>query len=107
MNASEYKYVFNRAKRSSDAFITILYRVNQLNYPRLGLAISKKQIKSAVKRNLVKRIARESFRIKQYELSNIDIVVLIKSGIKTKQKNEMHQLYLKHWDYIIKQCKKY
>ncbi len=42
---------------------------------RLGLVVGKKLIKSAVRRNLVKRLVREQFRQRRAELPACDLVV--------------------------------
>ena len=53
-------------------------------FSRLGLAISKKEYKRAVDRNLFKRLARETFRKNQDNLDHLDFVVMAK---KSKSKN--------------------
>ncbi|HFC54480.1 MAG TPA: ribonuclease P protein component, partial [Gammaproteobacteria bacterium] len=58
----EYRRVFANPVRSSDGSFTVLARANELGYPRLGLAIARKQLSTAVARNRVKRAVRESFR---------------------------------------------
>ena len=42
--------------------MTVLATPNQLQHPRLGLAISRKVARSAVGRNRIKRVVRESYR---------------------------------------------
>jgi ribonuclease P protein component len=73
---ADYKQVFAQATKSSDKYFTLLAIRNQLNHPRLGLAIAKKSVKRAVDRNVIKRAARESFRLQQHALTALDIVVL-------------------------------
>lgn len=73
---ADYKKVFAQAKKSSDKYFTLLAIKNQFDHPRLGLAIAKKNIKRAVDRNIIKRAARESFRLQQHALTALDIVVL-------------------------------
>jgi ribonuclease P protein component len=51
-------------------------RENDVQQARLGLAISKRNLRRAVDRNLVKRLARESFRRYQSQLPAVDIVIL-------------------------------
>jgi ribonuclease P protein component len=75
----EYKSVFDGATKSSDAIVIVLARRNQLNFARLGLAISKKCSKFAVERNRIKRLARECFRVIQADLSGIDFVILCRA----------------------------
>ena len=87
LKPAEFKQVFNAAKRVSDRHLTIFYTANDLNQPRLGLAISKKVSKLAVDRNRIKRLARETFRLKQNQLQFSDFVVLARpSAVKTDNK---------------------
>ncbi len=57
----------------------------------MGLAIAKKQLKHAVDRNRVKRIAREQFRNCQYSLPAIDLVLLCRSGVTGLDKAQIHR----------------
>lgn len=70
----------------------LLARQNREEMGRLGLAVSKKQLRRAVDRNRVKRIAREAFR--QHEnLSGFDLVLLCRPGVKGLDKSEIrHKL---------------
>ena len=87
LKPAEYKHVFNAANRISDRHLTIFYCANDLNQPRLGLAISKKVSKLAVDRNRIKRLARETFRLKQFTLQSADFVVLARpSAVKIENK---------------------
>ncbi|HET7592332.1 MAG TPA: ribonuclease P protein component [Rhodanobacteraceae bacterium] len=45
-------------------------------YPRLGLAVSRKVSKRAVARNRIKRIIRESFRVRRAALPGVDVLVI-------------------------------
>ena len=76
LKASEYSRVFENPKKSVDDCFTILWRKSDLDYPRLGLAISKKNAKRAVDRNRIKRLIREGFRQERDRLPSIDIVIL-------------------------------
>lgn len=64
-------------KRFKTPYFAILYKLNGLDYPRLGISISKKNIPKAFRRNRLKRIIRESFRLNQHSLSAMDFVVLV------------------------------
>ncbi|QAX82317.1 ribonuclease P protein component [Candidatus Pseudomonas adelgestsugas] len=59
----------------------LLARKNDLNYPRLGLVISKKNVKLSVKRNRLKRLIRETFRLHQDKLIGWDIVIVARKGL--------------------------
>ncbi len=105
--ASEYKKVFTKPTKSTDQFFTLLVIKNDYGYPRLGLAIAKKNIRKAVTRNLVKRTVRENFRLQQQELINIDIVVLARRDAANASPALLRKSLDKHWLKIINRCESY
>jgi ribonuclease P protein component len=44
------------------------------------MAVSKRQVKRAVDRNRLKRLARETFRVRRHSLTGLDLVVMAKSA---------------------------
>jgi ribonuclease P protein component len=56
---------------------------NQVTHARLGLAIATKTFGSAVARNRIKRIARESFRLNQHAIPALDITVAARAAART------------------------
>ncbi|XBC39759.1 MAG: ribonuclease P protein component [Buchnera aphidicola (Chaetogeoica yunlongensis)] len=74
----DFKYVFKNPNVIKCSEIIILARMNSLSYSRLGISISKKQIKYSYQRNKIKRVIREIFRTIQYRLINSDFVVITK-----------------------------
>jgi ribonuclease P protein component len=81
LSAVEFSQVFDHSccKAGDNAFL-ILAAENRQPSARLGLVIAKRQLKRAVERNRVKRIARESFRHWQQQLAGVDLVVLCRHG---------------------------
>ena len=77
LSPKDYKPVFDnsRYKVSTKQFL-LLATASQAIRPRLGLVIAKKHVSKAVQRNRLKRVLRESFRLRQSEIPLIDIVVL-------------------------------
>ena len=71
--------MFQKAKKIVSTDFILLCRENNLGYPRMGLAISKKKIAKAHDRNRIKRLIRECFR--QTPLPAVDVVFLAKSGV--------------------------
>jgi len=93
----DYQTVFRAGRRLSGQHVTVLFCPNQLEYGRLGLVVSKKQIRTAVARNAVKRAIRESFRVKQHDLKGIDIVMIAYKSLGILDKSELRTC-------IDKQC---
>jgi ribonuclease P protein component len=86
LSKHDYQKVFNQAEfRSGNKRLLLLARQTELKSGRLGLVIPKKQLRRAVDRNLVKRIARNTFRLRQSGFIGIDIVVLVKGKFNPEQ----------------------
>ena len=102
-SAADFNNVFKTSCRSRDSQFVILARRNGRQYARLGLAISRKAVKTAVFRNKVKRTIRESFRNHAELLSGLDIVVLAQKQIKSHESRFMSQSLRTHWQRIL-QC---
>lgn len=97
LSKKDYDYVFSKAQKMANHHFTILYRVNEIGYARLGLAISKKMIAKAHDRNRVKRILRETFRTR-HQLPAIDIIVLAKSGVSKVANAQLIDNLEKAWN---------
>ncbi len=102
--AADYRKVFACPIKSSDAYFTLLAIQNQLDHPRLGLAIAKKNIKRAVDRNLLKRTARESFRRQQHALAPLDIVVLARREAAKAPAEALRKSLARHWRQLVNRC---
>ena len=102
LKAEHYQYVFKKAQRFGNNSFTVIARKNDLNHPRLGLAISKKCAKRAVDRNQIKRIFRESFRLNQHSLPNVDIIAMCKTNVLSLDKHEMHSQIESQWHFMRK-----
>ena len=100
----EFDRVFRNATRLTCSSATLLVTENDLGHPRLGLAISKKYAKSAVSRNLIKRVIRDSFRHHQEAIGAFDIVVLAKPGITRLSSKELRHQIDQLWSRITRKC---
>jgi ribonuclease P protein component len=76
--AADFEAVFASARRSADPLFTVLFRPSSQDHARIGMTASAKRIRTAVGRNRIRRLVRESFRRVQTELAGLDIVVVIK-----------------------------
>ncbi len=117
LTAQDYSAVFEKNRSFKDRAFLILVKVrtseDSLNlkenlkdemHPRLGLAVSKKNFKRAVDRNLIKRVIRESFRLHQASLTGLDIVVMSRGTTNVKDSSALHASLVKHWKQIIETC---
>jgi len=77
---------------------------NELDHPRLGLAISRKAARHAVARNRIKRQIRESFRHWQSALGGLDVVVVGRAGVATLKNKDLNLLLEQLWTRLIKTC---
>jgi len=102
LNSENYNFVFSGSQRFGNGSLTVLARKNDLEHPRLGLAISKKCAKRAVDRNRIKRLFRESFRLNQHTLPNVDIVAMCKPSILSLDNAEMQRQIETQWRFMRK-----
>ncbi|MDA9611652.1 ribonuclease P protein component [OM182 bacterium] len=74
---ADFKNVFDYCEfKVSNRHFLFLAKINKSDKPRLGIVVSKKNVRLAVQRNKIKRIVRQAFRAKSKYLTNIDIIVL-------------------------------
>ncbi len=101
---SDYQFVFNKPIRSSDKLLTILAKVKiSQSRARLGLAVAKKSVKTAVHRNRIKRLSREFFRLNQDKIFSADYVILVRRGIDKMDNSVINQSLAKQFNYLKKQ----
>ncbi|PKM10428.1 MAG: ribonuclease P protein component [Gammaproteobacteria bacterium HGW-Gammaproteobacteria-3] len=101
---AEYKKVFANPVKSTDTYFTLLAIGNCYGYPRLGLAIAKKNIRKAVDRNSIKRTVRESFRSRQHKLISIDVVVLARKDAANASSEILRKSLDRHWLRLVNRC---
>ena len=77
LSAADFKAVFTKAQfKVSCRYFLILAIKNDSLKPRLGLVIAKKNVPTAMHRNRIKRLIRESFRLNPGLVERLDLVVL-------------------------------
>lgn len=97
LSPQHFNYVFQQSQQASYPEITILGRLNELGYPRIGLTIAKKNIKRAHERNRIKRLTREYFRLHQHKLPSMDFVILVRKGLANFNNQEITEILCKLW----------
>lgn len=96
----DFKRVFKKAKKLNYREFSVYICHNDMDNPRLGLAISKKAAKKAVTRNKIKRTIRESFRLNQARLQDWDVVFVARPAAAQLSSEQLQQLILKIWTRI-------
>jgi ribonuclease P protein component len=91
LSSQEYGNVFKTGNKLYSNGFVLFYKNNDLDIARLGLAIGKKHIPTAVARNRIKRISRETFR-QHPELTSYDLVIVVRSGTKSTKKPGHHEI---------------
>jgi len=97
LTPTHFTFVFQQPQRAGTPQITILGRQNSLGHPRIGLTVAKKHVKRAHERNRIKRLTRESFRLRQHELPAMDFVLVAKKGIAELDNQSLTEVLEKLW----------
>ena len=77
----DFSRVFDKADyKAGNEAILLLAKDNDLGLARIGFVISKKNVRSAVKRNALRRQLREAFRLRHPLLPAFDLVILTRKN---------------------------
>jgi len=107
LTKAAYKAVFDDSPyRVSHRNLLMLARPNGLNEARLGLIVAKKNVRLAVKRNRIKRVVRDSFRLNQQTLETLDVIFLARRGLDKLEPAVQHKLLLESWRKLSRQMSK-
>lgn len=71
----EFDGVFQSGRRERGRFFVCVVAAGTMSQARIGFAVGKKHLPNAHDRNLVKRIARESFRVRRARMPLVDLVL--------------------------------
>ena len=93
-----------RGKKFADAFFSLSVLANHETYPRLGLSIATRTFGTAVSRNRIKRLARESFRLNQHALPPVDVTVSAREAARQASPSDLRASLDKHWKAITQRC---
>lgn len=81
LTPAAFRYVFDAPERKlHQAHLMAFIRSNKLSHPRIGMAITKRKVPTAVARNRIKRHIREQFRQQAAQLEAVDIVFIVKKS---------------------------
>ena len=86
----DFENIFNKGFYFSGNFLLLKTVKNNLPISRFGFIVSKKISKKAVQRNRVKRLLRESVRLRQKDIrTGFDAVFISRTGIVGKSFKEV------------------
>jgi ribonuclease P protein component len=76
----DFRRVYEFRRSMSDAHIIVYAAPNDLPHLRLGLSVSRK-VGPAVRRNRLRRLYREAFRLTRHEMpTGLDLVIIPRGG---------------------------
>jgi ribonuclease P protein component len=98
LTAADYSRVFDGAEyRASHRHLLLLARRNGEERHRLGLVIAKKNVRRAVHRNRIKRLAREMFRTRPPTDPALDVVLLARRGLDQLDNAALSTILRQQW----------
>ncbi|MYL23681.1 ribonuclease P protein component [Vreelandella massiliensis] len=107
LSAGDFRHVFEHADlKVHGKGMMALARWNTHGHPRLGLVVSKKNVKLAVQRNRFKRLVRESIRLRQHQLPAVDIVVLARRGVHELDNETLHRQLHGMWKRLQREAQR-
>ena len=86
LSAAQYKAVFSDTQFNyTHGAVRMRSRLNSLDHARIGLVVPKRGTPTAVRRNRLKRISRDKFRLVSAQLPAVDIVLQIFNDMDDKK----------------------
>ncbi|MGH8149058.1 MAG: ribonuclease P protein component [Steroidobacteraceae bacterium] len=101
---SEYEAVYARGRRFGDAYFAVVARANGTGAARLGLAVATRAAGNSVERNRVRRVIRETFRLRQHGLPAMDLVVSARGAVARAKNAVLRESLNTLWDRVTEQC---
>ena len=103
LNAKDYSRVFDGAEaRASHKHLLLLARTNNEPGHRLGLVIAKKNVRLAVQRNRIKRVAREVFRNLPPSEPQLDVILLARRGLDQLDNTQLSSILRQQWQKLVR-----
>ncbi len=102
--AADFSCVFDARISVHGQWLQLYLRPNDLGRPRLGLVVGKRLSKRAVRRNYMKRVIREHFRMSAQGLLGIDVVVRPKQLFGRADAAMVRVELTQLWRKVVKRC---
>lgn len=105
-SGAQFQGVYRQGRRYGTDLLTAAVCANPTGSPRLGLSIAARTVGNAVARNRLRRVIRESFRLRQLELPAVDIVIGARNAARAAESEVVRASLGKLWTQIIDTCAK-
>ena len=100
----EFDAAYARGRRFGNGFFAVTVISNDKSGPRLGMAVALRVARTAVERNRIRRIVRESFRVHQHTLPAVDIVVSARPKALGAPGGQLHRSLTAVWQQVRERC---
>jgi ribonuclease P protein component len=97
---AEFQAAYAQGRRFGNELLTATVRMNDRSSVRLGLSIAARSVGNAVSRNRLRRVIRESFRLRQQQLPPVDIVIGARSAARAATAKELREALQRLWTQI-------
>ncbi len=87
-------------------FCILVRHANDRQQGRLGVVVSRKVSRKAIRRNRIKRQIREVFRFNQSILARMDVVVIARKACDLSTNEQLRENLLKLFHTVSQKCEK-
>lgn len=101
LTAQDFARLRNCSRRIATRNLTAEVAASATGGVRMGLAVSRRVSKKAVRRNRIKRIARDSFRHHRAEFPALDILVIARTSADLQDNPALHAEFAHLWQRIV------
>ena len=98
---AEFQAAYRQGRRFGNELLTATVRPNDQSVARLGLSIAARTVGNSVCRNRLRRLLRDSFRLRQLELPPVDIVIGARSAARAASAAVLREGVGRLWNQII------
>lgn len=84
---ADFEQLFKAGNKKFGAYFALHYcklDSKEANAHRFGMSVAKKSVGTNVRRNLIKRVIRETYRLKQHDLVQYQVLVVAKRDLKKR-----------------------
>jgi len=101
---AEFQLGYAQGRRFGNELFSATVRVHPGTHARLGQSIAIRLAGTAVNRNRLRRLVRESFRLRQHELPAADIIVGVRAAARTTDNPALMAALDRLWNKIAQAC---